>query len=127
MKAIQNGRVRETLTMSSGGSLSAALDLAGYRLAGLDVSSGWDAANAMTFAGAASGTSAFLPIFTASGGEPAVASGALVSATGRSIAFDDALVRALSMHRYLKFRSGPSTAPVNLTTNVTIGALLTPS
>ena len=127
MAAIQSPRIRKVITIASGLSISAAVDQEGYRIAALDMSSGWDAANRMTFRGAASGASTFYDLYNASGVELSIASGApLTSTTGRGLCFAAALTDALAAPRYVKIQSGPSSAPVNLTTGVTVGVLLLP-
>ena len=127
---IQSLRTNKTVTIASATSISAALDLGGYRIAALDMSSGWDAANRMTFRVSNDATSTnptFYDLYDDAGNEFKIASGTpLTSATGRSIIPNVDLVLALAAHRYLKIQSGPSSAPVNLTTGVTIGVVLAP-
>lgn len=122
---VQDPRKRVVLTMASGVSLSSAVDTMGYRVAALDMSSGWDAANLMSFAVSQTATG-FLPLFDETGAEATITSGAFTSSTGRAIALTDTLLIALQSHRYFKVQVGPSTNTTTLTTGVTIGLIMTP-
>ncbi len=126
MAAIQSPRVRKVITIASATSLSGVIDQEGYRIAALDMSSGWDAANRMSFRCAASGASTFYDLYNDVGNEWTISSGAFASATGRSIIPGVDLSLAIAAHRYVRIQSGPSSAPVNLTTGVTIGIGLLP-
>lgn len=125
-------RARKTITFASATSLSPLLDLAGYRIAALDMSSGWDAANRMTFQASPDAATATSPtwhdLYDSSGAELQIASGApFTSTTGRALYIDDTpLGRSLASHRYVRFRSGPAATPANLSTGVTITAMLLP-
>ena len=123
---VQDPRVSVTVTIASATSLSGAVDLGGYRVAALDMSSGWDAANRMTFR-VSQDSSTYYDLYDDAGNMAQIASGTpLTSSTGRSIVPAAALVLALASHRYLKIQSGPSSAPVNLSTGVTIAVVLAP-
>lgn len=123
MGFLQSLRITKTATMSSAGGLSNFIDLEGYRIVALDISSGWDAANLMSFRVSMDGVS-FLAFRDSSGAELAIASGKITSTSGQAFALDDQLSLALSAHRYLKFQAGPGTASATPSTSVTITAIL---
>lgn len=126
MGAVQNPRINKSVSMASATSLSGALYLEGYRAVSLDISSGWDAANQMTFQGSNDGVT-FFDLYDTSGAQLAVASGTpFSSAAARSMLLDTKLTDGLSAHAYVKFRSGPTASPVNLTTGVLITLALRP-
>lgn len=123
MGFIQSLRITKTATMSSAGGLSSFIDLEGYRIAAIDVTSGWDAANMMSFRVSQDGTN-FFALRDSSGAERKVSSAAIASTSGLSIGLDTNLSLALSAHRYLKFQAGPGTATATPSTHVTITAVL---
>lgn len=126
MGQIQSPRITKSFTIASATSISSGIDLEGYRIAALDMSSGWDAANRMTFRVSNNG-STFYDLYDEFGVEVQIASGSpLTSATGRSIVPVDSLAISLLAHRYIRIQSGPSSAPVNLSTGVTIDVILLP-
>jgi hypothetical protein len=108
-------RVVKTATIADDGSLSASVDLQGYRVAAIDLPSTWDAA-AMTFQGS-NDNSAFANLYDDAGTEITIASAAL--SASRSLIPGTALALQLMAHRYLKVRSGTSGSPVNQTTGTT--------
>ena len=127
---VQNPRITKNTTMGSATSLSPAIFLEGYRVAALDFSSGWDAANRMTFQGSYDFGTATSPtwrdLYDSLGNELQIASGSIVSATGRSIVPDVDLSLGISAHAYLRLRSGPSSAVVNPSTAISITVVLAP-
>lgn len=126
MSAVQNPRVTKSISIASATSLSQTVDLEGYRIAALDISSGWDAANRMTFSVSPNATT-FYDLYDNAGNEYQIASGTpFTSATGRAIIPDSALALALLANQFVRFRSGPATAAAALTTGVTINAILVP-
>lgn len=122
---IQSPRAWATGSIASATSLSNIIDLMGYRPTAIDLSSGWDAANKMTFRVSRDAT-AFYDLYDSQGNEYAIASGAFSSATGRCLVPPSELVEALQTHRYFRVQSGPSSAPVNLTTGVSFEVQLAP-
>jgi hypothetical protein len=124
--SIQNPRVVRSFSIASGVAVSSGIDLEGYRIAAIDMSSGWDAANRMTFRVSKDGSS-YADLYDGAGNPYQIASGTpLTSATGRSIVPDTALALALATHRYVKIHSGPATAPASLTTGVSFDIILLP-
>ena len=128
--SIQNQRRTVRLSMTTTTGITAAVDLMGYRIAAMDVSSGWDAANRMTFRVTNDGTSTspvYYDLYDDANNPYQIASGgALTSTTGRSIIPSNALALALMAHRYVKIQSGPSTALAVPATGVTIDLILVP-
>lgn len=122
---VQSPRVWATGSIASGAAISNTIDLMGYRPAAIDLSSGWDAVNRMTFRVSRDGTT-FYDLYDSQGNEYQIASGALTSATGRSFVPLTDLALALQAHRYMRIQSGPSSAAVNLTTGVTFELQLVP-
>lgn len=115
MAATANTIVK-TVTIASGQSLSAELDLEGFKLVCILMPAAWDAA-AITFqiSDVAGGT--FLDAFDDAGVE--------ISATvdaARAVGFDDILPE-LSSVRFMKLRSGTSATPVNQTASRTFKIL----
>jgi hypothetical protein len=123
--SIQSPRVVATGSIASATSLSNTIDLMGYRPAAIDISSGWDAANRMTFRVSGDGAT-FYDLYDSGGSEYQIASGAIASATGRSLVPLTDLALALLSHRYVKIQSGPSSAPANLTTGISFAVQLVP-
>lgn len=122
---IQSPRVQATGSIASATSLSNIIDLMGYRPAAIDISSGWDAANRMTFRVSGDATT-FYDLYDSQGGEYQISSGSITSATGRSVVPLTDLALALAAHRYMRLQSGPSTAVANLTTGVSFTIQLLP-
>lgn len=102
------------VTISSGQSLSAEVDLAGYSVVGVLMPSAWTAAN-LTFQGSLDGTT-FGNLIEKAGTELEVIAAAsyLVPLTGS----------AFAPARFLKIRSGTSGTPVNQGANRTIQLVL---
>lgn len=122
---IQSPRQQATGSIASATSLSNAIDLGGYRPGAFDFSSGWDAANRMTFS-VSQNASDYYDLYDSAGNEYQIASGVIASATGRSVVPLTDLALALAAHRYVKLRSGPSTAVANLTTGFSFTVQLLP-
>ena len=127
---IQDLRAVVNTSMGSATALSPAVDLMGYRVSAISFSSGWDAANRMTFQGSYDYGTATSPTwrdhFDSVGNEWQIASGSVASATGRIIALDPDVSLAISSMRYLRFRSGPSSAPANPSTAIALSIILAP-
>lgn len=129
MGKIQDPRQQQSFTIASGNSLSSGIYLEGYALVGMDISSGWDAANRMTLQVSRNGASYF-GLFDPTGSERTVVSSgaaAIGSATQHAVSFPRAIVHVLSAYPYIKIQSGLTTAQVNLTTSVTIKLCLAPA
>jgi hypothetical protein len=122
---IQSPRVWATGSIASGAAISAAIDLMGYRPAAIDISSGWNASNAMTFQGSQN-ASVYYGLYDDVGLEYMISSAAMGSATGRAIVPNADLSLALAAHRYLKVQSGPTSSPVNQTTAISFSIVLVP-
>lgn len=103
------------VTISSGQSLSGALDIGGINveIIGIVMPVAWTAAN-LTFQVSADGTT-FQNLYDDGGNELMVAAGA-----GRTIGLHSDVSRALGRFRYLKVRSGTSGTPVNQAADRTI-------
>lgn len=114
MVAIGGAPGSVVFTFPNGTSLSDIIDLReNFRLAGLIMDAGWDAA-AITVRGSVDG-STFFPIFGTDGTEYSLT---VVAAHAIRIPVTD-----LMMFRYLQFRSGTNGAPVNQTATRTMTAL----
>lgn len=104
---------RVTATISSGGSLSAAVPLGAATLVGISMPASWDSAG-LTFQVSADGTN-FQDMQTSS------AELSMTAAAGKYIAVDPTLWRGVNL---LKVRSGTSGSPVNQTADRTITLVL---
>lgn len=122
---IVSPRIWATGSIASGAAISAAIDLMGYRPAAIDIASGWNASNPMTFQGSQDGAT-FYGLYDDVGLEYMVSSAAMGSATGRSIVPNADLSLALAAHRFIKVQSGPTTAQVNQTTAISFSLILVP-
>ncbi len=122
---ISNPRIWATGSIASGAALSGVIDCMGYRPAAFDFSSGWDASNRTTFR-VSIDAATFYDLYDSNGAEYQLASGVLVSSTGRSIVPTAELALALQTHRFIKVQSGPSSAAVNLSTGVSFTVDLLP-
>lgn len=127
MGRVANPRITKTVSFASNTKQSPTIDLEGYRVMGLQVASGWDAVNLMSFRGSNDGAT-FYGIFDSSGTEITIASGAAVlgSATQHLFSFNHDVSLQLSARRYLQIQSGPTTASVTMTTTVAIDVILVP-
>lgn len=129
MGKVQDPRQQKQFTIASGNALSSGIYLEGYALVGLDISSGWDAANRMTLQVSKDGASYF-GVFDQTGNERTLVSSgaaAIGSATQHAISFPRREVHLFSAFPYIKIQSGLTTAQVNLTTSVTINLCLAPA
>lgn len=94
-----------TVTIAGSASLSGAVDLGPFTLCGLLLASTWDT-NVISFAASTTLGGTYVPILSASGAE--VATGSI--AASKWIALDPADFAGI---RFLKIRSGTSSAAVN--------------
>ena len=97
--------ITKTFTIANAASLSDEVDLEDYRLAAIQMSTGWTAAN-LTFQGATAKAGTFQDVYDDSGTEVSV-----VAAASRCIAVD-VEAGALAALRYLIVRSGTTGTPV---------------
>lgn len=104
---------RVTATISSGGSLSAAVPLGAATLVGISMPAAWDTAG-LTFQASVDGTT-FQDVQTTS------AELSMTAAASKYIAVDPAVWRGVNL---LKVRSGTSGTPVNQTADRTITLVL---
>ncbi len=125
MSAVQDPRVLGSITIASATSITSAFDQEGYRIANLRVSSGWVGTAPMTFS-VSQDNASYMDLYNSTGGEVSITSGAFTSLSARAFAIDSVLALQLMGHRWIKFRSGPSTAPVNTTAIITISPVLVP-
>lgn len=101
--------------ISAGGSLSAAVDLGGLRLAGIEMPGSWTAAG-LTFQAAGSAQASLADLYSESGTEVSVP-----AAAGRFIRLEGVVFAGL---RWLKVRSGTSITPVNQSAERTLKLVL---
>ena len=101
------------MTIGSATYLSAAVDLHGYRIAAINWASGTTAPMALSFQVSQDGSS-FANLYTSTGGEVLVSSGAVSTAEARGVVLDSVAAFYLGAHRYVKVRTGTATAPVTL-------------
>lgn len=101
--------------IAAGGSLSAAADLGGLRLAGIEMPAGWTAAG-LTFQGAATNPAGLADLYDGSGAEVT-----LPAAAGRFIQVDEERFAGI---RWLKIRSGTSATPVTQAAERTLRLVL---
>lgn len=99
--------VIKTATIANGASLSGAVDVRGYRIAGIVTPANWTEA-VMTFQNAPAADGTFANVQTDAAAE--VTTGSLVASTYYAVS---ALAMALTGLQFVKVRSGPAAAAVN--------------
>ena len=109
------------LTIANGASLSAGVNIAGYRVAAIIMPSAWTAA-ALTFQGSPDGGTAYQNIYDDSGAEVTVQ-----AAASRNIGLSSNTSLALAGYKLIKVRSGPSSGAVNQGADRAISLLLLPA
>ena len=103
---VQDPRYLLAVNFASTASVSSQIDLAGYRLAAIDMSTAWTAAN-LTFA-VGSDTVTLQNLYDDAGNEVTV-----IASSGRNIGLvSSAVALALESHRWIQLRSGTSATPV---------------
>lgn len=111
--------VTATLTTASS-DLTDAIDLGGYRLAAITMTTAWTAGN-ITFVASPDGTT-YRNLYGDTGGEVTV-----VGTQAATIAIGGTVADWLAAHRYIKLRSGTSALGVNQTTERTLTLSLMPA
>lgn len=106
-------RRKVSVSIGSATFLSSAIDLHGYRIAAINWPVGATAPMALSFQVSQDGTS-FANLYTSTGGEVTVASGAVSTAEARAVVLDSVAAFYLAAHRYVKIRTGTATAAVTL-------------
>lgn len=109
--------VVKTAVIANGASLSAEVDLEGYKIVAVQMPAGWDAA-ALTFQASATSGGTFGNVYDDSGTE--------VSATvaASRVVGMDYIAGALAALRFIKLRSGTSGSAVNQTAERTLTLIL---
>jgi hypothetical protein len=96
-------------TIPNGQSLSGAIDLSDYALAGLIIPAAWTAAS-ITFVAAESQGGAYGPVYDDAGTEVTIASASVVASR---VIVNKAVLEQLAALRWVKIRSGTASAAVN--------------
>lgn len=109
----------EVAISSAAAGLSDAIDLGGYRVGGVVMSTGWTAAN-LTF-DVSEDNSTFRPLYTDTGGEITIVAG-----TSQALAIGPTMAAYLGAFRYIKVRSGAVGTVVAQTTDRTLALVVTP-
>lgn len=118
--ALSDPRKDFTAVVASGASLSGAVTLGGYRLAGVVMPADWTAAN-LTFQGSHDGTT-YWNVYDDAGSEVSV-----TAAEDRDIGIRANVALALAPWRFLKVRSGTSGTPVNQAADRTLTLIGVPA
>lgn len=98
-----------TATITSGTSLSEAINTGDMKLAGIKMSGAWNAAN-LTFQGCEIEGGTYMDIYDDAGTELSV-----TAAANHAIALTDKVFEAVNAYKYIKIRSGTSSTPVSQT------------
>lgn len=114
----QRAYATATVTLSTSTSLSGALDLEGFSLAAIQMSTGWTDAD-LSFQAAASSSGTFMDIYDYNGVELTVETTA-----SRVVSLGGAIGEVLAPIRHMKVRSGTSTSGVNQSTDRTLTLIL---
>jgi len=117
---VQDPRQTVDAAIQSGQSLSATLEIAGYRVAGIVMPATWDAA-ALTVQGSHDG-STFQNVYDGDGSELTIQ-----AAASRNLTLTSVQTLALLAWKQIKIRSGTSGTPVNQTGARTLTVVLVPA
>lgn len=120
MMALSDIRTTATATIALNGSLSAAINLGGYRVAAIVMPAAWDTA-AITFQGSHDG-STFQDVYNDAGTELS-----LTTAASRNVALRADAAAALRPFGIIKVRSGTAGSPVTQTAARTLTLILVPA
>ena len=119
---VDDKRKLVTVTITSGATgLSDAVDLGGYWVAAIDMSTGWTAAS-LSFQACNTSGGTFVDLYDQNGIEWTA-----TSTASRAVSVDSDLATALYGHRWLKVRSGTTTGVVAQTTTRTLYLVATPA